>query len=685
MLNIVTSSLQLYLIASNTGSYPASGSIWTDLSPNAYSTDIIGSPSFNTTHFSFDGSVQYIDTNQALSSNNFSVGAWFRSSAGGIKMILSKETTAGWPWNYRIWLNGGTIIGDVAQSGAANVSISSPLSNYNDGSWYYVMFTRNDSDLYLYVNGVQVNTVSDTLTGDVTNAQELWIGRSAFTLGGANPSGSYQYVGDIGEVFIYDSVLTSGEILQNFEATEDTYYPPTPTPTPTPTITDTPTATPTPTITETATNTPTPSVTETPTPTVTPTISVTASETATPTPTPTATVTATPTATPTATITITPSLTHTPTPTPSSTGDYIPGCMPNAFGGSMYFNGTSYYEVQSSSIWNLGTDDFTFEWYMKQTNADNLTQSIFYFGGAGDSLGHIATRLFGNKLTFILKNQIVASGSLINPTSEWTHIAISHHDHKLHMYQDGLFVSKYELNNNAYVTASEHPLRIGGSPTFSSVLWYHGYITNFHYIKGVGIYNGENHAYGDRAFYPPNPPIIPISESKMLMEVDYTCDIGYNSIPGINIEKSNYGAAYSAEYPTPYPTQTPSSTLTPTPTPTSTPYPQIAINPLLYKSTRFPLWEKSTFLLRDGKYSEIIGPSGSSIYAGAIVPLTASQEYYSFDYYAIYPPHTIYSAGAFWYTTVGGFTASYDPNTIVRIGANVSITGSDGGIRAIYR
>ncbi len=442
MLNIVTSSLQLYLIASNTGSYPTSGSIWTDLSPNAYSTDIIGSPSFNTTHFSFDGSTQYIDTNQALSSNNFSVGAWFKSSAVGIKMILSKETTAGWPWNYRIWLNGGTIIGDVAQNGAANVSISSPLSNYNNGNWYYVMFTRNDSDLYLYVDGVQVNTVSDTLTGDVTNAQELWIGRSAFTSGGANPSGSYQYVGDIGEVFIYDAVLNSTEILQNFDNTKYTYYPPTPTPTvtdtstptptPTPTITDTPTATPTPTITETATNTPTPSVTETSTPTVTPTISVTASETVTPTPT--ATVTATPTATPTATITITPSLTHTPTPTP-----------------------------------------------------------------------------------------------------------------------------------------------------------------------------------------------------------------------------------------------------------TSTPYPQIAINPLLYKSTRFPLWEKSTFLLRDGKYSEIIGPSGSSIYAGAIVPLTASQQYYSFDYYAIYPPHTIHSAGAFWYTTVGGFTASYDPNTIVRIGANISITGSDSGIRAIYR
>jgi hypothetical protein len=105
---------------------------------------------------------------------------------------------------------------------------------------------------------------------------------------------------------------------------------------------------------------------------------------------------------------------------------------------------------------------------------------------------------------------------------------------------------------------------------------------------------------------------------------------------------------------------------------------------LLYKSTKFPLWEGSTFILNDER-TEQVSPCGTQIQAGTILQLSASQQYYSFDYYAIYPPHTIYSAGAFWYTTVGGFTASYDPNTIVRIGATLNITGSDAGIRAIYR
>ena len=145
---------------------------------------------------------------------------------------------------------------------------------------------------------------------------------------------------------------------------------------------------------------------------------------------------------------------------------------------------------------------------------------------------------------------------------------------------------------------------------------------------------------------------------------------------------------------TPTLTPTPSITVTITPTntssptltltPTSTIYPIISVNPLYYGSRSFPLWEKSTYTLNDEK-TENIGPRNSIIYEGAIVPLTASQVYYSLDYYAIYPPHTIYSADAFWYITAKGFTASYDPNTIVKIGANVNITGFDSGIRAIYR
>jgi len=222
-LSIVRSNLQLYLNAADPASYPGTGTSWFDLSPNAYTTTLIGDPAFNSTHFTFDGTTEYVDTNQSLAAESFSVGAWFRTSAAGIKMILSKEVPAGNPWNYRIWLNGGTIVADMSQAPAFQASLSSPTATYNNGAWYLVMFTRDDSTWRLYVNGNQINTRADPYTGSVSNAQELWIGRSAFTAGGTSPSGSYQWVGDIGQVFIYDRVLSAAEILRNYNATKTVY------------------------------------------------------------------------------------------------------------------------------------------------------------------------------------------------------------------------------------------------------------------------------------------------------------------------------------------------------------------------------------------------------------------------------------------------------------------------------
>ena len=215
VLDIVRTNLQLYLNAADSTSYSGSGTTWTDLSPNGYATTLQGSPTFNSTHFTFDFT-DYIDTNQSLASEDFSVGAWFRTSSAGIKMIISKETNGGWPWNYRIWLNGGQIIGDIATSGGSSNSIASSLTNYNNGSWYYVMFTRDSSKLRLYVNGSEVNNTNATLSS-ITNSQEVWFGLSAYL------GGSYQWNGDLSRMFVYNRTLTASEILQNYNATKATY------------------------------------------------------------------------------------------------------------------------------------------------------------------------------------------------------------------------------------------------------------------------------------------------------------------------------------------------------------------------------------------------------------------------------------------------------------------------------
>lgn len=216
---VVINGLQLYLKPTE---YPGSGIFWVDSSDNSYTTTLVGSPTYNSYYFTFDGSTQYVNTSQSLASEEFSVGMWFRTSAAGIKMLISKETTVGNPWNYRIWLNGGRIYGDMSQV-TTQAQILSPLTNYNNGSWYLVMFTRDDSNWYLYVNGTEINTVADPYTGTVVNSQEVWFGRSAYQQGGASPSGSYQYTGDLGECFVYNRRISASEVLQNFNATKNTY------------------------------------------------------------------------------------------------------------------------------------------------------------------------------------------------------------------------------------------------------------------------------------------------------------------------------------------------------------------------------------------------------------------------------------------------------------------------------
>jgi hypothetical protein len=220
VLDIVRPDLQYYLTAGNSSSYPGTGTSWTDISPNGYVATIVGATYSSTDGGSilFNGTGNYIDTNQSLSAETFTIGAWFKTSTSGIQMIISKEVEAGWPWNYRIWLNGGQLVGDISQSGASSVQISSPLSTYNNGNWYQVFFTRNDSTLRLYVNGIEVSNTPDTLTGSIINAQEVWLGLSDYT-GGAG-AGNYQFSGNISEFMMYNRVLTADEVLQNFNATK---------------------------------------------------------------------------------------------------------------------------------------------------------------------------------------------------------------------------------------------------------------------------------------------------------------------------------------------------------------------------------------------------------------------------------------------------------------------------------
>ena len=84
--------------------------------------------------------------------------------------------------------------------------------------------------------------------------------------------------------------------------------------------------------------------------------------------------------------------------------------------------------------------------------ASHPTQSIFYMGGPGDTLGHLSARIYdGDTIRFSMNNRYVAEGHPLNIYDKWTHMAISHRNDKLYIFQDGVLISDYTLNINAYL------------------------------------------------------------------------------------------------------------------------------------------------------------------------------------------------------------------------------------------
>lgn len=218
---VVQNGLVLYYDVGNSASYPGSGTTIFDLSPSGFHGTLVNGPTYSATNggsLVFNGINSYIDTNQALSSEEYTLIAWFKASDVTLfRMLFSKETPAGLPWNYRLWLfqTTGYPVGDIAKTGASSQVTYS--QNLADGNWHMLAFSRNitTDKLNLYLDGNLINSQTDAMpAGTIINSQEVWIGFSAFS------GGSYPFLGNIGSALIYNRPLTDAEILNNFRATK---------------------------------------------------------------------------------------------------------------------------------------------------------------------------------------------------------------------------------------------------------------------------------------------------------------------------------------------------------------------------------------------------------------------------------------------------------------------------------
>jgi Concanavalin A-like lectin/glucanases superfamily/Calcineurin-like phosphoesterase len=151
--------------------------------------------------------------------SSFTVATWFKTTTNfpeeGVmvnKGGLGSEST-GANQNYGIWFTPSERLqGGFETTGGTNRYITS-ANTYNDGQWHHgvVTFDNTNNIVRLFVDGVQLGTLSTTSNPDNTGSQPLRIAGNAQSLT------EDFFVGQLDEVGVWNRALSSAEIINLME------------------------------------------------------------------------------------------------------------------------------------------------------------------------------------------------------------------------------------------------------------------------------------------------------------------------------------------------------------------------------------------------------------------------------------------------------------------------------------
>lgn len=210
-----------YIDAGINSSYPGSGDIWYDLSPNANDFTFGGTQTFTTSgggSFSFDGNTsdldQYPDLIAETSFTDFSAISWVKFTTIGYYYNI----VAGSDYYLSVQQYGGYLDSYGSYSG----DDSTDIVFTNTDVWYCVAvaYDSGASTDKLYVNGVQVPSSGGATSSTRTN-YSFAIGTF---LNGSNVKQSYYLLeGSVSTAIVFDTTITDSDVLGYFNATKSRF------------------------------------------------------------------------------------------------------------------------------------------------------------------------------------------------------------------------------------------------------------------------------------------------------------------------------------------------------------------------------------------------------------------------------------------------------------------------------
>ena len=146
-------------------------------------------------------------------------------------------------------------------------------------------------------------------------------------------------------------------------------------------------------------------------------------------------------------------------------------------------NTTSYLSIPSSAGTNMGTGDFTIEWYQYQTDTNSFPR-IFSIGNY--STASIAVSIEGGTFYFWTNGSFRGGVSLGTFRNVWIHFAVVRSSNTTTVYKNGAVLITGFADAYNYNSASN--MVISNETSVSAGAAYGGYMAYFHVMKGVAKY-----------------------------------------------------------------------------------------------------------------------------------------------------------------------------------------------------
>ena len=230
--NVVRDGLVLHLDAANVKSYPGSGTTWYDLSGNGNHTTLSQGTFNSAGYFESTGDAPsrlfFITPTSSSISSALSVttGGWTIEEDVLVDDTTYPESTAGTTFGTTVygsssigidWAHGtatnsviNLTINDGTNLVRQNLSLNTTQSQYDKWIHRTFIYDRTNGELVVYYDGVYQNTLDiSSVTGSVYNGVNLQWGELY----------GWRHDGFRSGMKIYNRVLTSSEIKQNFNAT----------------------------------------------------------------------------------------------------------------------------------------------------------------------------------------------------------------------------------------------------------------------------------------------------------------------------------------------------------------------------------------------------------------------------------------------------------------------------------